>query len=141
MQEANHADALRNALSTPVMSRMCTEPDADLFRTLLSRVGDKWSLIVIGILSERPFRFTELAELIPGISRRMLTVTLRALERDGLVQRTAYAEIPPRVVYQLSELGLSMRDVVLQLADWVRLHQDEIDGNRRRFDRDRGPEG
>jgi DNA-binding HxlR family transcriptional regulator len=120
--------------TVPMMSQICSSPDADLFRTLLSRVGDKWTLMTIGMLCEQPYRFSELAAGIPGISRRMLTVTLRALERDGVVSRTIHAEVPPRVIYELTGLGMSLRDVVLDLADWVRVHQDEIDLHRQRFD-------
>nr|WP_083403000.1 helix-turn-helix domain-containing protein [Curtobacterium sp. MCBA15_008] len=120
------------------MSRMCTMHNPELFRSLLGRIGDKWTLLVIGILGERPHRFTELAAIIPGISRRMLTVTLRALERDGLVVRTVFAEVPPRVVYDLTELGRSLQDVVLTLGEWVVEHQEVIAGERLAFDERNG---
>ncbi|WP_349775211.1 helix-turn-helix domain-containing protein [Curtobacterium sp. MCBD17_003] len=120
--------------SLPMMSRLCTEHDPEVFRSLLARIGDKWTLLVIGVLGERPHRFTELADVIPSISRRMLTVTLRALERDGLVQREVFAEVPPRVVYDLTALGRSLQTVVLTLGEWVREHQDVIVAQRRTFD-------
>jgi DNA-binding HxlR family transcriptional regulator len=120
--------------SMPTMRAMCTSQDPELFRSLLSRVGDKWTLLVIGILGERTHRFTELASTVPGISRRMLTVTLRALERDGLVERTVFAEVPPRVDYTLTDLGRSLQQVVLTLGDWVLEHQQTIADRRRAFD-------
>jgi DNA-binding HxlR family transcriptional regulator len=88
------------------------------------------------VLGDERRRFTELSEVIPGISRRMLTVTLRALERDGLVSRTVHAEVPPRVEYELTDLGRSLQYVALALADWVREHQQVIAGNRQVFDGD-----
>jgi DNA-binding HxlR family transcriptional regulator len=122
--------------SMPTMAELCTSQDPDLFRSLLSRMGDKWTLLVIGVLGDERRRFKELAEIIPGVSRRMLTVTLRALERDGLVSRTVYAEVPPRVEYELTTLGRSLQHVALALADWVKEHQHTIAGNRQEFDGD-----
>nr|WP_245571011.1 helix-turn-helix domain-containing protein [Glaciibacter superstes] len=118
------------------MAQLCTSDDPSMFRSLLSRIGDKWTLLVIGVLGEERRRFTDLSETIPGISRRMLTVTLRALERDGLVSRTIYAEVPPRVEYELTALGRSLQLVALTLGDWVKEHQHTIAGNRRAFDSD-----
>jgi DNA-binding HxlR family transcriptional regulator len=124
----------------PTMADLCTSQDPEMFRSLLSRIGDKWTLLVIGVLGHERRRFTELSETIPGISRRMLTVTLRALERDGLVARTVYAEVPPRVEYELTVLGRSLQAVALTLGDWVGEHQHTIVDNRRRFDGDAGDE-
>jgi len=118
----------------PTMSRLCTSDDPDLFRSLLSRIGDKWTLLVIGVLGEQRQRFTELADFIPGISRRMLNVTLRALERDGLVSRTVYAEVPPRVEYEVTALGRSLQRVALTLGDWVGENQHTIAHHRLDFD-------
>jgi DNA-binding HxlR family transcriptional regulator len=136
MTEQTAHDALQARLdqSMPTMAELCTSEDPDLFRSLLSRMGDKWTLLVIGVLGDERRRFTELSEIIPGISRRMLTVTLRALERDGLVTRTVHAQVPPRVEYELTALGRSLQHVALALADWVREHQHTITGNRRGFD-------
>ncbi|WP_420368106.1 winged helix-turn-helix transcriptional regulator [Curtobacterium sp. L1-20] len=120
----------------PTMAELCTSEDPELFRSLLTRMGDKWTLLVIGVLGDERRRFTELSEVIPGISRRMLTVTLRALERDGLVSRTVYAQAPPRVEYELTDLGRSLQYVALALADWVREHQHTIVDNRQEFDSD-----
>lgn len=120
--------------SMPTMAELCTSDDPTMFRSLLSRIGDKWTLLVIGVLGEERKRFTELSDVIPGISRRMLTVTLRALERDGLVSRTVYAEVPPRVEYELTALGGSLQQIALTLADWVQHHQHTIADHRHAFD-------
>jgi len=138
MTQQTSMDALqaRLAQSMPTMAELCSTEDPTLFRSLLSRIGDKWTLLVIGVLGEERRRFTDLSEIIPGISRRMLTVTLRALERDGLVSRTVYAEVPPRVEYELTALGRSLQLVALTLADWVTEHQQTIVDNRRAFEMD-----
>jgi DNA-binding HxlR family transcriptional regulator len=138
MTQQTQVDALQARLvqSMPTMAQLCTSEDPDMFRSLLSRIGDKWTLLVIGVLGEERRRFTGLSEIIPGISRRMLTVTVRALERDGLVSRTVYAEVPPRVEYELTALGRSLQLVALTLADWVSEHQHTITGNRQGFDSD-----
>jgi DNA-binding HxlR family transcriptional regulator len=124
----------RLAESMPQMRALCSGEDPQLFRSLLSRIGDKWTLLVIGVLGPDRKRFTEIADMIPGISRRMLTVTLRALERDGLVTRTVYAEVPPRVEYEVTDLGHSLQGVASVVGDWVGEHQHVIADHRRRFD-------
>ena len=116
------------------MGKMCHDHDPDVFRSVLERIGDKWSLMLIGILEDGPRRFTELLGLTPAISRRMLTHTLRGLERDGLVTRTIYAEVPPRVEYETTELGRSLTEPVLRLAMWAADNQDSIIANRSTFD-------
>ncbi len=116
------------------MGKLCFAHDPDVFRSVLERTGDKWSLLLIGILEERPRRFTELLRIVPGISRRMLTLTLRALERDGLVTRTIYAEVPPRVEYAVTDLGRTLSQPVLALATWAADNQDAILTNRGAFD-------
>jgi DNA-binding HxlR family transcriptional regulator len=140
MVEQAPIDALHSRLerSIPRMSELCAGPQPELFRSLLSRIGDKWTMLVIGILVEDRMRFTEFGDAFPGISRRMLTVTLRALERDGMVRRTVFAEVPPRVEYELTPLGRSLQEVSLALADWVGDHQHEIVDHRERFDAARG---
>ncbi|MEV0358092.1 helix-turn-helix domain-containing protein [Nocardia sp. NPDC050697] len=101
----------------------------------MDRVGDKWSVLVIGILAvSEPLRFGELHQRVPGISQRMLTTTVRHLERDGLLTRTAYAEFPPRIEYELTGLGDSLRTVVTALAQWATDHDAEIRGARAAFD-------
>jgi DNA-binding HxlR family transcriptional regulator len=116
------------------MGKLCIEHDPDVFRSVLDRIGDKWSLLLIGILEEGPRRFTDLLNRTPGISRRMLTMTLRALERDGLVTRTVFAEVPPRVEYDVTELGRTLSQPVLKLAMWAADNQAAIIANRDAFD-------
>lgn len=101
---------------------------------ILSRVGDKWSVQVVVQLGEGPKRFNELRRIVTGISQRMLTLTLRGLERDGLVTRTVYPTIPPRVEYQLTGLGCSLLNTVRGLGAWAIENRDEILEARRRFD-------
>jgi DNA-binding HxlR family transcriptional regulator len=104
-------------------------------RQILDRVADKWSLLVIALLERRTRRFNELRREIDGISQRMLSVTLRHLERDGLVCRTVYAEVPPRVEYCLSPLGHTLLDTIQALVSWTEAHQQEIAEARAEFDR------
>ncbi|UWE10430.1 winged helix-turn-helix transcriptional regulator [Actinacidiphila bryophytorum] len=101
-------------------------------RQVLDRVGDKWSMLIIAVLEDGPLRYTDLQRQIPGISQRMLTHTLRQLREDGLVTRTAYAEVPPRVEYTLTPLGRGLHEIVMQLIGWVSDHHDEIRANRSR---------
>ena len=107
------------------------------FREMLSRIGDKWSLLVILILEsmpERRARFSDLKRQIPGISQRMLTATVRNLERDGMLTRHVYAEVPPRVEYQLTALGRGLMDPVRGLVVWLQSNWPTIRGARTRFD-------
>lgn len=101
---------------------------------VLSRVGDKWSVLIVMILAIRPHRFNELKRQIDGISQRMLTLTLRGLERDGLVNRTVEATVPPRVTYALTELGQSLRAPVEALGQWAIEHIECIRAAQKRFD-------
>lgn len=103
-------------------------------RDVLHRVGDKWSVLVVSMLRERPLRFSELRRTIDGISQRMLTLTLRGLERDGLVVRTVTPTVPARVDYELTALGRTLLDPVLALAAWAEGHRREIALARARFD-------
>lgn len=100
----------------------------------LDRFGDAWSVLVILRLGEGPMRFNVLKRAIGVISQRMLTVTLRSLERDGLVTRTVFPTNPPQVEYALSPLGHSLAGPIGALADWAVTHQGEINGHRRIFD-------
>ena len=105
---------------------------------IIDRIGDKWTVMVVGHLSGGTMRFNQLMRAIPGISHRMLTLTLRALERDGLVARTAYPTVPPRVDYELTELGRSLTEPLSHLADWASARRDRIEAAQRRYDaRDR----
>ncbi|MDP9864816.1 MULTISPECIES: winged helix-turn-helix transcriptional regulator [Streptosporangium] len=103
-------------------------------REILDRVGDKWSLYVISQLSDRTKRFNELKRDIDGISQRMLTVTLRGLERDGIISRTMYPVMPPRVDYALTPMGRTLLDTVGSLVSWAEEHVDEIEATRARYD-------
>ncbi|AQT83195.1 transcriptional regulator [Mycolicibacterium litorale] len=112
-------------------ARIPTE-DMAFIRQVLDRVGDKWSMLIIAVLQGGALRYTDLQRQIPGISQRMLTHTLRQLQHDGLITRTAYAEVPPRVEYTLAPLGQGLNDIVKQLIGWAADHHDEIRGNRSR---------
>jgi len=104
-------------------------------REMLVRVADKWSMYVIHVLADAgPLRFNEIRRRVDGVSQRMLTVTLRGLERDGLVQRAMYPEVPPRVEYALTPLGGTLRDIVRELIDWSGRHLAEVDRARARYD-------
>ncbi len=103
-------------------------------RQILDRVADKWSLLVIALLEARTLRFSELKRQIDGISQRMLTVTLRQLERDGLVARTVYAEVPPRVEYALTPLGSTLHATIQSLVTWTETHQAQIAAARSAYD-------
>jgi len=103
--------------------------------SILARVGDKWSVFVIMTLGDGPKRFNEIKRIIGGISQRMLTLTLRGLERDGLVTRTVFPTIPPRVDYELTDLGRGLSKPVVALGEWAMDHQTEIEDARARFDR------
>ncbi len=102
--------------------------------SVLARVGDKWSVFVIMMLIDGPMRFNELKRKIGGISQRMLTLTLRGLERDGLVTRTMFPTIPPRVDYELTDLGRGLAQPVQALGQWAFEHLPEIEGARTSFD-------
>jgi DNA-binding HxlR family transcriptional regulator len=102
--------------------------------SVLARVGDKWSVLVIMMLINGPMRFNELKRTIGGVSQRMLTLTLRGLERDGLVTRTVFPTIPPRVDYELTDLGRGLSQPVKSLGEWAMRHQDQIEAARSRFD-------
>ena len=102
---------------------------------MLVRVGDKWSVLVIVLLGEGGRRFTELLHGIDGISQRMLTVTLRGLERDGLVTRTVHAVVPPRVDYALTPLGRTLLATLIQLGQWAERHAKDIQGSRAAYDK------
>jgi len=101
---------------------------------ILARVGDKWSMQVVMSLSEGPVRFNALRRATDGISQRMLTRTLRALERDGLVARHVTPSVPPRVDYSLTALGKSLRTPVAELGAWAMANRPEVDAARERFD-------
>lgn len=110
---------------------------SDECRTLASiigRAGDKWSVMIVVLLGEGPKRFSEIKRSVPGISQRMLTFTVRGLERDGLLTRTVYPTTPPRVDYELTPLGSTLWKALEPFADWARAHVDEIIAARKDFD-------
>jgi DNA-binding HxlR family transcriptional regulator len=110
-----------------------TREDCEV-RQILDRVADKWSLLVIALLDQRSLRFTELKRKIDGVSQRMLTRTLRHLERDGLVKRTVHPVVPPRVDYELTPLGVSLHATIKALVTWTEDHQREIAVARADYD-------
>jgi DNA-binding HxlR family transcriptional regulator len=113
------------------------DPNSPVCRTisaLLQRIGDKWTVLVVQTLASGSKRFNELRREIPSVSQRMLTLTLRNLERDGLVSRTVTPTIPPRVDYALTELGHSLQSPVCALARWASEHVGEIHAAQARFD-------
>lgn len=116
------ADAIVHSADCPKVSQV------------LVRIGDKWSVLVIMMLSRGTRRFSDLKREIGGISQRMLTICLRGLERDGLVKRTVFPVVPPRVDYELTELGRSLCEPVMALGTWAITHMAEIDAARASFD-------
>jgi DNA-binding HxlR family transcriptional regulator len=112
-----------------------TDPSCKKVNQLLGRMGDKWTILTISMLAQQPRRFNELKRLIGGISQQMLTRTLKALERDGMVTRTVYPTVPPQVEYALTDLGGSLAAPLMQLAMWVVDHLDEIETRRAAHDR------
>lgn len=108
--------------------------DCKITGQILARIGDKWSVFVIGSLARRTMRFNELKRRIGGVSQRMLTLTLRGLERDGLVRRTVYPTIPPRVDYDLTPLGRTLVVPLRGIADWAEAHIGEVVDSRKTYD-------
>jgi DNA-binding HxlR family transcriptional regulator len=103
-------------------------------RAILDQICNKWTLLVVATLDQRTLRFTELHQQVPGISQRMLTLTLRNLERDGLVARTVHAEVPPRVEYALTATGTSLLPPALALAGWAIEHVPHIEASRAAYE-------
>lgn len=103
-------------------------------RGILDRIGDKWTLLVVATLHGERMRFSTLQQRIPGISQRMLTLTLRHLERDGLVGRTVHAEVPPRVEYELTATGRTLIEPAVTLAEWAIEHNPGIETSQQAYD-------
>ncbi len=103
-------------------------------RQVLDRIGDKWTTLIVGMLGEDTRRFSELQRGIHGISQKMLTQTLRHLERDGLVTRTLYAEVPPRVEYQLTPLGKTLLELIRGIIQWSEDHIEEVSAAQDAYD-------
>lgn len=123
-----------NVRSVPGPCAQWGDQDADFIREILDLVGDKWSVLIIGTLADGSIRYSDLTHAIPGISQRMLTLTLKHLLRSGLVERTSYPEVPPRVEYSLTALGTSLLSTVLALASWSADHHEEIRRNQTTYD-------
>ena len=109
--------------------------DCQALGSILARVGDKWTVLIVVLLGDGPKRFNEIKRIVGGISQRMLTFTLRGLERDGLVTRTVFPTTPPRVEYELTRLGSTLWKAVEPLGSWARAHASEILKSREKFDR------
>jgi DNA-binding HxlR family transcriptional regulator len=119
---------------TPMSPRNIKKERCPAVREVLNRVGDKWSVQIVALLGDGPMRFSDLRRSIEGISQRMLTLTLRGLERDGLVSRTVFPEIPPRVEYELTKLGNTLLEPISALADWAEAQRTAIQTARETFD-------
>jgi len=117
-----------------IPSNLHVPEDCRAVSEILARVGDKWTVLVVGVLGDGPKRFSEIRRALGSISQRMLTLTLRGLERDGLVTRTVFPTIPPRVDYELTRLGRSLLKPVNGLGLWARQNRATIEDARRRFD-------
>lgn len=114
----------------------CDDPRTEsLVHEMLGRVADKWTLLVIYVLEDGELRFSRIQERVCGISQKMLTKTLRQLERDGLVTRRVHAEVPPRVDYRLTELGESLAMAMCGIWEWAAEHLEDVENARRRFER------
>src|SRR6476619_4683053 len=108
--------------------------DCGALSSILAHVGDKWTVLIVVLLGDGPKRFNEIKRMVGGISQRMLTFTLRGLERDGLATRTVFPTTPQRVEYELTELGSTVWKAVEPLGSWARAHLGEILASRQRFD-------
>ena len=113
----------------------CDSETHELTRDLMIQVADRWTLLVVASLSDGPQRFSAIQAVVAGVSHRMLSKTLRGLVRDGMVTRTAYAEVPPRVEYELTPLGWKLMDLAHGFVDWAQDHGQQLRESRARFDR------
>ena len=125
------------APSRPLKARLLQQECQNVSR-ILARIGERWSMLVVMLLRDGPRRFNDIKRAAGGISQQMLTRTLRALERDGMVTRTIFPTSPPQVEYRLTELGQSMSEPVLAFGRWVQEHLAEVEAARQRFDRREG---
>ena len=129
------AKMARSAAPPPPPAELEHTPHNCHAHEVLTRIGDKWSVYVLHVLGDAgTLRFNELRGRVEGISQRMLTVTLRGLERDGLVSRTVYPEVPPRVEYTLTPVGRTLRELVRGLVRWSEAHLGEVDAARAQYD-------
>ena len=123
------------AIVEPDTRKQAAVADCRGLAQIIDRVGDKWTVMVVGHLSAGPMRFNALMRAIPGISHRMLTLTLRGLQRDGLVKRTAFATVPLRVDYELTGLGKSLTGPLAGLAAWASANRPEIERAQQDYDK------
>jgi len=117
---------------------MCKSEETKVLRDFMTKVGDKWSILLVVTLARMPnhrARFSELQRMVDGISQRMLTTTLRNLERDGFLSREVFPEVPPRVEYELTDLGLSLLEPMQHLVQWIGSNWDSIKKARESFDK------
>ena len=133
--ELGHTDVTARATEPLAAPGHHTTARCKAVNSILARIGDKWSVLVVMSLADDTYRFNELKRLVDGISQRMLTLTLRGLERDGLVERTFYPSIPPKVSYALTELGRSLREPVGALGQWAIEHRGTVERSRDTYDR------
>lgn len=138
---SRRADAQAAATSGEARKEEDRYAECRVVLDVLDRIGDKWTVMVVGVLSEGPVRFNAMMRLIEGVSHRMLTLTLRGLERDGLVKRTAYPTIPPKVEYELTVLGHSLIEPLRSLSGWAMQNRAVIEQARQEFDAGTGREG
>jgi len=108
-------------------------------RQLLDRIGDQWTVLIVGALKDGPLRFTEIGHRVDGISQKVLTQTLRSLVRDGILTRTAYAVIPPKVEYELTTLGRNLSEPLEMLDQWAREHMTAVQQSRDAYDAEHTP--
>jgi DNA-binding HxlR family transcriptional regulator len=119
--------------NSSVRKNDASNDDCQAIAETLDRIGDKWTVLVVGALEQGPLRYNEIRRAIGGISQRMLTLTLKGLERDGLVNRTMYPTIPPRVDYELTELGNRLMGPLRSLYDWAVKHRPAMLAARKKF--------
>jgi DNA-binding HxlR family transcriptional regulator len=138
MAKATKKRVMKHATVLEPIALMCKGEHAKAARELLKRVGDKWSILLVVMLARTPkhrARFSELHKMVDGISQRMLTVTLRNLERDGFLKREVFPEVPPRVEYELTSLGLSLLKPMEHLVQWIGSNWPSIREARAGFDK------
>lgn len=131
----------KKALCSNLVTMTCPDPfDADCpTRRILDRIGDRWTVLIIGTLGDGDARFSELRRRIDGISQKMLTQTLRGLERDGLVSRTVYPEVPVRVVYALTKSGRTLLEPLGALRAWAVEHLNDVTASQDTYDQSTAP--
>jgi DNA-binding HxlR family transcriptional regulator len=123
-------------LALLVKDRASVSGRDELLRDVMDRIGDKWSVTVICRLDDGPLRFNALRRAVDGITQRMLSATVRRLERDGLISRTVEATVPPSVEYALTERGRSLHAILADLVTWTEANLDEISRDRAKYDAD-----